>query len=303
MMDMPCYAVTGASGYFGSRLITILRGQGRPVLALGRHRPAVDVPFLPFDLREGTVDIDALRRTGIDVIVHAAYDFSVTAPALVHKINVEGTARLMDAADKAGIGRFIEISTMSAFDGCLSVYGQAKLAIERLVAARNGLSLRPGLIWGPRPGGMVGTLYKLAGSLPVIPLIGSGTSLQYLVRDADVAELIIRLAEYPQLPPVPYLTVCHERPLQFREILQKMAVAQDRHPILVPMPAAMVKLCLHAVERVLPGRGLRTDSVTGLIHGNPAPVFRPDVLGELGMPPFQLFDPAVLAPRTTRAES
>jgi nucleoside-diphosphate-sugar epimerase len=177
MMDMPCYAVTGASGYFGNRLIAILRGQGRPVLALGRRRPAADVPFLPFDLREGTVDIDALRRTGIDVIVHAAYDLSVTAPALVHKINVEGTARLLDAADKAGIGRFIEISTMSAFDGCSSVYGQAKLAIERLVANRNGLSLRPGLIWGPQPGGMVGTLCKLAGSLPVIPLIGSGMAL------------------------------------------------------------------------------------------------------------------------------
>ena len=300
MMDMPCYAVTGASGYFGSRLITILRGQGRPVLALGRHRPAVDVPFLPFDLREGTVDIDALRRTGIDVIVHAAYDFSVTAPALVHKINVEGTARLMDAADKAGIGRFIEISTMSAFDGCSSVYGQAKLAIERLVADRNGLSLRAGLIWGPRPGGMVGTLYKLAGSLPIIPLIGNGMALQYLVRDADVAELIVRLAEHPQLPPVPYLTVCHEQPLPFREILQKMAIAQSRHPILVPIPAAMMKLCLHAVERALPGRGLRADSITGLIHSNPAPVFRPDILGTIGMSPFQVFDPAVLAPRTPR---
>jgi hypothetical protein len=123
------------------------------------------------------------------------------------------------------------------------------------------------------------------------------------VRDADVAELIVRLAEYPQLPAVPYLTVCHEQPLPFREILQKMAVAQGRHPILVPMPAAVVKLCLRAVERTLPGRGLRADSVTGLINGNTAPVFRPDVLGMLGMPPLQVFDPAVLAPRTTRADS
>src|SRR5262245_18064392 len=192
----------------------ILRAQGRPVLALGRSRPAAGVSFLPFELREGVVDINALRQLGIDVIVHAVYDFSVTAPTLVHEVNVEGTARLLDAADKAGIGRFIEISTMSAFDGCSSVYGQAKLAIERFVADRRGLSLRPGLIWGPRPGGMVGTLYKLAGSVPVIPLVGSGNALQYLVRDADVAELIVRLAEYPQLPPVPYLTVCHEQPLQ-----------------------------------------------------------------------------------------
>src|SRR5258708_752021 len=181
--------------------------------------------------------------------------------------------------------------------------GQAEVVIGGLVTERSGMSLRPGLIWGPRPGGMVGTLYKLAGSLPVIPLIGSGNALQYLVRDADVAELIVRLAESPQLPPVPHLTVCHEQPLQFREILKKMAVAQGRHPILVPLPAATVKLCLRAVERALPGRSLRADSVTGLIHGNPAPVFHPEVLGALGMPPFQLFDPAVLAPRTTRTES
>lgn len=297
---MACIAVTGSSGYLGSRLIEALRSQRRSVLALGRRRPAVDVPFLPFDLRDGTVDVDALRRAEIDVIIHAAYDLSVTEPALIHSINVEGTARLLDAAGKAGIGRFIGISTMSAFDGCVSLYGQAKLAIEGLVADRNGLSLRPGLIWGPRPGGMVGTLYKLASALPVIPLIGDGTSLQYLVRDADVAQLILRLTDSAQLPPVPHLTVCHENPLQFREILQVMAAAQGRHPLLVPVPAAMVRLGLHALERVLPGSGLRADSVTGLLHGNPAPAFRPDVMGALGMPPFQAFDPAVLAESTTR---
>jgi nucleoside-diphosphate-sugar epimerase len=291
MGDAPRYAVTGGSGYFGNRLIAILRAQGRPVIALGRRRPAVDVPFLSFDLRDGVADIDALRQARIDVLVHAAYDFSVTAPALVHKVNVEGTARLLDAAGSAGIGRFIEISTMSAFDGCSSVYGQAKLAIERMVADRKGVSLRPGLIWGPRPGGMVGTLYKLTGTLPVVPLIGSGNALQYLVRDADVAGLIVRLGE----PEVPYLTACHEQPLQFREILRRMAAAPGRQPIFVPVPAAVVRLMLLGVERVLPGRGLRADSVTGLIHGNPAPVFRPDVLGTLGVPPFQVFDPAVLA--------
>jgi nucleoside-diphosphate-sugar epimerase len=295
MQNATRYGVTGASGYLGNRLIALLHAQGRPVVALGRRRPAVDVPFLSYDLREGVADPNALREARIDALVHAAYDFSVTAPAQVHAVNVEGTARLLDAAANAGVGRFIEISTMSAFDGCASVYGQAKLAIERLVAERKGLSLRPGLIWGPRPGGMVGTLYKAAGSLPVVPLIGSGKALQYLVRDSDVAELVVRLAEQPQLPAVPYLTVCHEQPLQFREILRRMAEAQGRRPTLVPVPAALVKLGLRVVERVLPGRGLRADSVTGLIHANPAPVFRADVLAALGMPPFQAFDAKALA--------
>lgn len=289
------YGVTGASGYLGNRLIAMLHAQGRPVVALGRRRPAVDVPFLAFDLREGVADPNALREARIDALVHAAYDFSVTAPALVREVNVDGTARLLDAARTAGIGRFIEISTMSAFDGCASVYGQAKLAIERLVAERKGLSLRPGLIWGPRPGGMVGTLFKVAGSLPVVPLIGSGRALQYLVRDADVAALVVRLADHPQLPAVSYLTVCHERPLQFREILRQMAEAQGRRPAFVPVPAAMVKLGLRVVERVLPGRGLRADSVTGLMHANPAPVFHADAMAAVGMPPFQVFDPKVLA--------
>src|SRR5205823_7054286 len=110
--------------------------------------------------------------SSVDVLVHAAYDLSLTRRVDVWRVNVEGTRRLLDAAVGAGVTRIIVVSTMSAYDGTSQIYGQAKLAIEAATLAAGGAVLRPGLVYGDRPGGMVGALRRLA-RLPVVPLIGA----------------------------------------------------------------------------------------------------------------------------------
>ena len=63
-------AVTGASGYVGSRLAGAIAAAGWSVVTLGRGKATV-----PFTLADGVAK-DALSRHGVQALVHCAYDFS-----------------------------------------------------------------------------------------------------------------------------------------------------------------------------------------------------------------------------------
>src|SRR5438067_2450281 len=108
-------AITGTNGYVGSCLRDFFHGQQWTVRELSRTaNPAHPDHWIPFTLQAG-VDSDALR--GSDVLIHCAYDFRPTRWRDIEAVNVAGTAKLFEAARKAGVSRIILISTMSAFDG------------------------------------------------------------------------------------------------------------------------------------------------------------------------------------------
>jgi nucleoside-diphosphate-sugar epimerase len=78
-------------------------------------------------------------------------------------------------AKEGGVERIIFLSSISAFDGCSSLYGKAKLEIEKDAADVGAGIIRSGLLYGPRPsGGMFGSLQRMASDSSIIPLIGSG---------------------------------------------------------------------------------------------------------------------------------
>ena len=67
-----------------------------------------------------------------DVLVHAAYDLSLTSAADIWRVNVEGTRRLLEVAADARVRRILVLSSMSAFEGTTQLYGRAKLDIEAM---------------------------------------------------------------------------------------------------------------------------------------------------------------------------
>src|SRR5262249_13548316 len=129
---------------------------------------------------------DALRSA--DVLIHAAYNLSITGADDIRRVNVEGTRRLLQAAKEASIGRIIVLSSMSAFDGTSQLYGRAKLDIEAMTIEYGGCAIRPGLVYGEQAGGMAGSLRKLT-ALPVVPVISGGAGL-YTVREEELLDAI-----------------------------------------------------------------------------------------------------------------
>jgi nucleoside-diphosphate-sugar epimerase len=286
-------AVTGATGFLGRHIIQALLAHGHGAVALSRRPlPSDAVPHLPFDLGRVCPSKDDLVKLGIDGLVHCAWDFSPQSAAEYTRVNVEAARRLVDAASEGGVRRVIDISSMSAFPGCRSLYGKAKLDVEAIFLGAGGMILRPGLIWGNKAAGMVGTLDGLVKRLPVVPLIGSGGKALFLVHVEDLAQLICRIMEAPAFPARAILTAAFPEAVSLRRILEIRAGSYGLSRSFVPVPWQLVWLALRSFEIVAPGKGPRSDSVLGFIYSDTAPKFDPAQLSALGFSGFRRYGAA-----------
>jgi nucleoside-diphosphate-sugar epimerase len=134
---------------------------------------------VPFDLASGCTQ-EAVED--LDALIHAAYDFSHTRWADIKRVNIDGSRRLFDAAKQANVDRIVCVSTVAAFPGARSMYGRAKLEIERMAMDFGAAVVRSGLVWGPHGAAMFGSLRAAVEHLPVVPLVvpaDLGISLAY----------------------------------------------------------------------------------------------------------------------------
>lgn len=281
-------AVTGAGGYVGSRVVRHMRAHGWDVLALTRQHDAGRPGAVYYSL-EGDVPREGLQ--GVEALVHCAYDFRPLARRDIWRVNVEGAARLFKAARQAGVQRIVCVSSLSAYDGCQSLYGQAKLAIEQEALDAYGLVVRPGLVYGKDAGGMLGALNRVMASAKVVPLISDGSWMMYLVYEDDLCDLICRLCGMNGAQKPRVITAASSRGKSFRELLSELARAHGNNPVFIPVPWRIVWLGLRLLETLGIGVGFRSDSVLGLVYPVPQPSFRE--LHAFGMK-FRDFSPTLL---------
>jgi len=263
-------AVTGASGYVGGAIARRFEMNGHATLRLSRRECAGE--WQRYSLGD---DPTAIPWDGIDALVHAAYDFSPRTWEEIEARNVMPSIALITAARRAGVRHVVFISTLSAFDGCRSLYGKAKLAIEKEAMAAGATVIRPGLVWGEGAGGMMGSLEKVVSALPVVPyLCGAGGLRQYLVHEEDLAESVVRWASPgPACEPI---SCARPASLTFREVLSCIAKKRKLRRMFFPIPWPCAMASLKLAEACGLSLPFRSDSLTGLVHGNPAVVFRDD---------------------------
>lgn len=144
-------AVTGGTGFVGSHLLRLALAEGYDVRALTRgwKPPEDEIAWV-----DGALDRpETLVKlcVGADAVIHVAGAISAPDRAGFEAANVVGTAAMIDAARKAGVRRFVHISSLAAREPDLSEYGRSKARSERLVAA-SGLDwtiVRPPAVYGP----------------------------------------------------------------------------------------------------------------------------------------------------------
>jgi nucleoside-diphosphate-sugar epimerase len=167
--------VTGASGFIGSHIAEALKKRGEEVIALVRTTSKVDfLKEIGVELRYGELnDPDSLKEAlkGIDRIYHsAALADEWISPEVAHKINVEGTRNLLEAARQQNVGRVVYVSSLavlgmhdhhgtpadSPYQKSGDPYIDSKIDSEQLARDYNrgyGLPVtvvRPGFVFGPR---------------------------------------------------------------------------------------------------------------------------------------------------------
>jgi nucleoside-diphosphate-sugar epimerase len=275
-------AITGSSGYVGGSVKKYFTERGWGIFELTR-RPKPNSRAVQFQLGD---DVSPQSLSGVGALVHCAYDFMPLKWNAIAAVNVEGSRKILEAARTAGIPKIIFISSISAFDGCKSLYGRAKLEIEKIALANGALVIRPGLVWGNPPGAMFGRLVEQIRGKSVIPMIGDGSQIQFLVHNEDLCAFIEQFSSGQiQLKPQ-ILTAANERPWPFKQLLREIARELDRKPRFIPLPWRFVWLGLKCGEVCGLKLNFRSDSLVSLMHQNPAPDFSANPKAGLICRPF-----------------
>lgn len=210
--------MTGVTGFIGQKLISELAASGTQVIALmrapemGRWQHA-----LPWQAEEDVPDISGYGK--IDAVLHLAGKAHAVAESQKEadeyfQVNVEGTRRLLEAARKAGIKRFVLFSSVKAMGegniSCLdesapcqplTPYGRSKLAAETLVLeggyVPEPVVLRLSMVYGDSDKGnlprMIRTIAQ--GRFPPLPDTGNRRSM---VHVEDVVQAAMLAAERPE---------------------------------------------------------------------------------------------------------
>jgi len=281
-MKPPICAITGSNGYVGSCIKNYFAAHGWEIRELTRQ-PQPGSHGVAFQLG---ADLSPASLAGVAALVHCAYDFKPLTWAEIRTVNVGGAEKLLAAAQAAGVGRIIVISSISAYEGCRSLYGRAKLEIEAIAQRHGALAIRPGLVYGDRPGGMFGKLQAQIRRTKIIPLIGDGSQLQYLVHEEDLSAFAETFAAGKLVTTGRLFSAAHPQPWPFKELLLAIARGLGKKISFLPLPWRLIWLGLKTAEACGLRLNFRSDSLVSLMYQNPQPDFSANATAGLICRPF-----------------
>jgi len=189
--------LTGATGSTGSRLLERLLAAGEDVRCLvreprrlGAHR--VDVQITMGDLRELS-DPYLLRQAmrGVDTVIHLAASLRDQPPYRVEELNGLATARLVQAAERVGVGRFVYFSALNASPVQRTRFFRSKWAGENAVESSSleTMIFRPSVVFDNSDPWV--TLMRRLSFLPVMPVSGDGRSEYQPIWADDAAAAVM----------------------------------------------------------------------------------------------------------------
>jgi nucleoside-diphosphate-sugar epimerase len=254
--------LTGSTGYLGTYLKASLERDGWKVISWNRH-PSTGSDDISFHLGQA---VDPEKLKDAQALVHCAYDLEPRNWPDIYETNVAGSKRLFEAAHAAKITSLVFVSSISAFPGCRSHYGRAKLEIETIAQDCGGTILRPGLIYGDQPGGMFGRLVQQARTSRLIPIPSGGRQTQHLVHQEDLTEIIKACLHGRIQGGTEPIIVAHERGWELRDLLAALARASGTHPLFVPVPWQLAWAGLRTLECAGVRLAFRSDSLISMVY-------------------------------------
>lgn len=259
--------VTGATGFVGTALVSRLLDEGYDIRGVTRRSGAEDFPFQPVSVPAVDGDTDwGEALAGVDTILHLA----ARTHAVGEKgggnlddyrpLNVEGTRTLARAALRAGVRRFVFLSSIKvngertgerAFTADDSpapedAYGISKWEAEqalRDVVCDSGLEVvvvRPPLVYGPGVKANFARLVRwVRGGVP-LPF-GAVDNRRSLVALPNLVDLLVRCVHAPEAAGRTFL-VSDGVDVSTPGLIREIAAAMGRRARLWPVPLAALRL-------------------------------------------------------------
>ncbi|HEX4734277.1 MAG TPA: NAD(P)H-binding protein [Thermoleophilaceae bacterium] len=247
--------LTGATGNVGSALLHRLVADGHPVRALVRDPrrlgpDRVRVQIALGDLSDASSFRHALR--GVKTVIHlaAAIRDQERQGATIEEVNALGTLRLVRAAERAGVERFIFFSAIGASLHSPSRFFRAKAQAEVAVeeSSMQTTTFAPSIIYSP--GDPWITLLGRLAVLPLVPISGSGRAMYEPIWSHDAAAAVVGVLGLNGDQPHQRLELAGPQRLSYDDIVRTYLGVKHRRRRLVHVPLPVVRWGLKAVEEV-----------------------------------------------------
>ncbi|MEE4348627.1 MAG: NAD(P)H-binding protein [Pacificimonas sp.] len=233
-------AITGGTGFVGGHTINAALAAGHSVRALTRRdQPARgDVTWVHGSL----FDPSSLERLaeGADAVIHIAGVVNANDRAGFDAGNVAGTEAMLAAAEARGVSRFIHVSSLSAREPLLSLYGASKARADDRVraSALDWTIVRPPAVYGPGDTEML-DLYRLARrGFAVAP----GKGRFSLIYVTDLARALLALAATELGKHQTFEIADADGPQTHGTMAALIGGALGTRPTVVPVPPAALKV-------------------------------------------------------------
>jgi len=273
--------ITGATGFVGQGLVGHLKAEGRP-LRLAVRAGGGDGSVAVGDIGPDTDWRQELE--GVDTVVHLAGRAHVTAKerdalGQFRKVNAAGTKRLAEQAERAGVRRFVLVSSVKAAADTTgehaivetepanphTPYGISKLEGEQAlwdtVRRMDAVVLRPPLVYGPGVKANFRALLRLVDSGLPLPLRSVQNRRSVISRDNLVSA--IAAAMIASGAPGKTFYVTDGPPISTPTMIRHLARALGKPARLLSFsPALMTGLA------ILAGRREMADSLLGSLAVN-----------------------------------
>jgi NADH dehydrogenase len=237
-------------------LTEALQQRGHQVVAIARRpQPAgwpADSRWIEADLLSPERYEQALA--GADAVFHLAAVTGKARPEAYVRGNLEATQAVLDAATRAGVKRFVFVSSIAVTfpDRRFYPYAASKIAAEEAVRGSKlaWTIVRPTMILG-QGSPIQASLARLA-RLPVIPMFGSG---KIRVQPVDVQEVVAALVRLTQEPAsaATVLELGGAEVISMLDLLRKLRAGSGLASMarFIHLPLSLLRFTLAALEKPL----------------------------------------------------
>ena len=193
--------LTGATGQVGSALLGRLLVEGTSVRCLVRDprrlgTTRVRVQIALGDLADPPSFRNAMR--GVDTVVHLAAAIRDQPRGSIEELGGIATWRMVQAAERAGVERFLFFSALSASTHSRARFLRAKALAEQAVheAGMRSIVFSPSIVYAP--GDRWLTLLERLALLPAMAMSGGGRALYQPIWAEDVADCTMAALRTPE---------------------------------------------------------------------------------------------------------